>query len=143
MNKSIHIGDDFKKKRKVRRNKSGLVIHTPIKGMKNTEFSDLLNHNKAYTQLLLTYVKTPKALGLEGTNYSLHELMRVFKEYHIHVNKKEKVVIAKTKSEAIKISGIPLRDIALISRTSRSGKIKYLKCADREYRSVTNELQMH
>lgn len=69
MNKSIHIGDDFKKKRKVRRNKSGLIIHTPIKGMKNTEFSDLLNHNKAYTQLLLTYVKTPIALGLEETNW--------------------------------------------------------------------------
>lgn len=126
MPKSIHVEDDFKKKRQPRRNKSGLIINTPIHGMSNTEFEELLKHNKPYTQILIMYVKNKESLGLTDTHYSLSDLMRIFKEYHIHANNKEKVVIAKTKAEAIKLSGTPLRDIGLIGRRSKSGKITYL-----------------
>lgn len=133
MPKSMHIEDDFKKKRKPKRNKSGLIIHTPINGMSNTEYVELLKHNKTYTQILITYVKNPESLGLKDTHYSLFQLMSIFKEYHIHANKKEKVVIAKTKGEAIKLSGAPLRDIGLIGRRSKSGKITYLKTSTRTF----------
>ena len=37
------------------------------------------------------------------------------------------------KGEAIKLSGTPIRDIGLIGRRSRSGKITYLKTSTRTF----------
>ena len=131
MPKSMHIEDDFKKKKRPKRNKSGLIIHTPINGLKNEEFKQLIAHHKEYTQVLLAYVKNPDSLEIPGSNHTFFQLKTVFKEYHIHSNKKERIIIARTKREALNKSGIPIRDIGLIGVRGKNGMIRYLKTGGR------------